>query len=99
MGLRREIKLRQLRNVYVYKLSHSSTELKSTVKMSGSSTFKNVQYSERIAIALKFSEGYRRFITFFVRNRSNQFLELQYGRTVDIQYVSKQSYPFFKTKP
>jgi len=36
MGLRREIKLRQLRNVYVYKLSHSSTELKSTVKMSGS---------------------------------------------------------------
>jgi len=34
MGLRRGIK--QLRNVYVYKLSLSSTVLKSTVKMSGS---------------------------------------------------------------
>ena len=36
MGLQREIKWRQLCNEHVYKLSHSSTELKSTVKMSGS---------------------------------------------------------------
>ena len=36
MGLQKGIKWRQLCNQHVYKLSHSSTELKSTVKMSGS---------------------------------------------------------------